>query len=69
MCRILKVIHNFGKHCSCHLQGEYVLGEHFVEAVDRSGTGQEVGYDGSDWWIRRADCYPIGNEHVVEEKR
>jgi hypothetical protein len=23
--RILRIIQRFGKHCSCHLQGEYVM--------------------------------------------
>jgi hypothetical protein len=26
---VLKIIHRFGKHFSCHLQGEYVMVGHF----------------------------------------
>jgi hypothetical protein len=36
---MLKVIQRFGKHCNCHLQGEYVLVGCFWEPH----IGQEVG--------------------------
>jgi hypothetical protein len=32
--------------------------------------GQAVdGFDGTDWWSRRAGYYPTGEEHVVEKNR
>jgi hypothetical protein len=34
-----KVIQHFGKHCSCHVQGEYVLVGHFWKPY----VGQAVG--------------------------
>jgi hypothetical protein len=33
------------------------------------GNRWRVGFDGADWWSGREGCYPIGDEHVVEEKR
>jgi hypothetical protein len=38
-CRMLKIIQRFGKHCSCHLQGEYVMVGHFWQPY----IGQTVG--------------------------
>jgi hypothetical protein len=36
--RMLKIIERFGKHCSCHLQGEYVM----VGRPWKHYTGQAV---------------------------
>jgi hypothetical protein len=36
---MLKIIQHFGKHCSCHLQHEYVMVVHFWKLY----TGQAVG--------------------------
>jgi hypothetical protein len=63
--QMLKVIH-FGKHCSCHLQGEYMLVQQLLEY--RTGSRWQVGCDGANW-SGRAGCYPIGDEHVVRERR
>jgi hypothetical protein len=35
----------------------------------RAGSRRGVGFDGADWWSGRAGCYPIGDEHVTEEKK
>jgi hypothetical protein len=37
--RMLRIIQRFGKHCSCHLQGECVVVGRFL----KSYTGQAVG--------------------------
>jgi hypothetical protein len=63
---MLKVIHRFSKHCSYHLQGELV--GYILEDLYRAGSRWQVGCDKSEW-NGIADCYPIGNEHVVEKKR
>jgi hypothetical protein len=34
---MFKIIHHFGIHCSCHLQGEHVLVGHFWKYADGSG--------------------------------
>jgi hypothetical protein len=36
---MLKISHHFSKHCSCHLQGEYVMVGHFWKPY----IGQAVG--------------------------
>jgi hypothetical protein len=33
----------------------------------RAGNGWGVECDGADCWSRRADCYPVGDKHTVEE--
>jgi hypothetical protein len=38
---MLKIIHRFGKHCSCHLQGEYVLIGRFWNPYIRQTIGCE----------------------------
>jgi hypothetical protein len=38
--QMLKVIH-FHKHCSCHLQGEYVLDRCFWEPYIRQAVGSK----------------------------
>jgi hypothetical protein len=58
----------FGKNCSCHLQGEYVLVGNFWKPY----IGQEVGGEWdlmNDWRSGRVDCYPVGDKHKVEEKK
>jgi hypothetical protein len=30
---VLRIIQRFGKHCSCHLQGDYVMIGLFLEAL------------------------------------
>jgi hypothetical protein len=45
-----------------------MVGEAFLEALYRADSRWRVGFDGSDWWSGRAGCYPIGDEHVTEEK-
>jgi hypothetical protein len=37
--RVLRIIQHSGKHCSCHLQGEYVIGGRFRKPY----MGQRVG--------------------------
>jgi hypothetical protein len=37
---VLKIIQRFGTHCSCHLQGEYVLAEQFLGALYREVDGE-----------------------------
>jgi hypothetical protein len=34
----------------------------------RVGSGWSVGCHGPDWWSRRTDCYPIGDDHEFKEK-
>jgi hypothetical protein len=38
---MFKVIQSFGKHSSCHLQGEYILVECFLEAYVEQAVGGE----------------------------
>jgi hypothetical protein len=38
-----------------------------LEALYRAGSRWEVGFDDADWWSRRVGCYPMGEEHGVEE--
>jgi hypothetical protein len=64
--RMLKII-RFGKHCSYHLQGEYVMVGRFWQPY--IGHRWASGFDCGDWWGGKAGCYPIGDEHVAEKKR
>jgi hypothetical protein len=41
LCQVLEVIQNFGKHCSCHLQGEYVLVRGFGKTFIEQAVGGE----------------------------
>jgi hypothetical protein len=61
----LKVIQCSGKQRSCHPPEECV-GWHFLKALYTAGSGQWVGYGGSDWQGRTAICYPTGDKHVVQ---
>jgi hypothetical protein len=38
---VLKIIRRFGKHCGCHIQGEYVISGRFWKPY----VGQAVGSD------------------------
>jgi hypothetical protein len=61
---MLKVIQRFSKHCSCHFQGEYV-GKFWKPYIGQAVDGK---WDMTGL-TRRAGCYLIGHEHMVEEKR
>jgi hypothetical protein len=37
-------------------------------AILEEGSMWRVGFDGAYWWSGRAGCYPMGDEHVDEEK-
>jgi hypothetical protein len=50
---MLKIIQGFDKHCSCHLQGEFLM-FFFLEALHRAGSSWRVGIVGADWWSGRA---------------
>jgi hypothetical protein len=64
---MLKVIQHFGKHCICSLQGEYLLvGCFFWKLYIEQAVGGELVVM---VLIGGAGCYPIGDEHMVEEKR
>jgi hypothetical protein len=52
--RILKVIQPFGKHCSCHLQGECVLVGCFSEALKRAGGRWRARCDKQDYMAQQA---------------
>jgi hypothetical protein len=43
------VFQRFGNHCSCHLQGECVLGLEWLEVLYRPGSGWRVACVGRDW--------------------
>jgi hypothetical protein len=67
---MLKIIQHFGKQCSnCHLLSESVMAGHFLQPYTGHAERGRVGFDGADCWSGRADCYPIGDEHVAEEKK
>lgn len=38
-CRMLRAVQHFGKNCSCHFQGKYVLDGHFCHVC----VGQRLG--------------------------
>jgi hypothetical protein len=40
--RILKIIQRFGKHCICHLQGEYVMVGRFWQPYIGQAVGGEL---------------------------
>jgi hypothetical protein len=40
-----------------------------LEALYRAGSEWRDKFDGADWWRGGAGCYPMGEEHVVEERR
>jgi hypothetical protein len=46
---MLRIIQRFGKHYSCHLQGEYVRVGRFIGQT----VGDELHFDGADWWTGR----------------
>jgi hypothetical protein len=39
---------HFGKHCSCHFQGMYVMGQ-VLEALYTAGNEWRDRFDGADW--------------------
>jgi hypothetical protein len=43
---MLKIVQHFGKHCSCHLQGEYIMVGHFWQPDIERGSRQRLGFDG-----------------------
>jgi hypothetical protein len=47
--RMLSIDRRFGKHCSCHFQGECVVGR-VLEALCGAGRRWRVRFDGADWW-------------------
>jgi hypothetical protein len=60
--RMLNVIQRFGKHPSCHLQGECLLvGCFWKPYIEQVISGE--------WRSGGAACYSISDEHVVEERR
>jgi hypothetical protein len=42
LCRMLRVVQYFGKHCSCHLQGDYVFAGRFWYPYVELGDGRSV---------------------------
>jgi hypothetical protein len=64
---MFKVLHHFGKHCICHLQGEclWVI----KMPLYRSDSWQWVGVEVMiEWMNRGAGCCPIRSDCLVEEK-
>jgi hypothetical protein len=63
---MLNIIRRFGKHFSCHLQDECIVGI-ILEALY---TGHAV-RGGLDLTVMtgEAGCYVTGKKHVVEENR
>jgi hypothetical protein len=59
---------HFGKFCSCHFLGGYEVGQ-VLETLYRAGSDWLDKFDGADWWNGGVGCYPVGEEHVVEERR
>jgi hypothetical protein len=39
---MLKIIQRFGRHCSCHLQGEYVMVGRFLKPYIAQTVGGEL---------------------------
>jgi hypothetical protein len=54
---MLRIIQRFGKHCSCHLQGECVVVGRIWKPYIGAGSRWRIGYDGADWWNGRAGYY------------
>jgi hypothetical protein len=57
--------------CIIHYRTDELL-EYVVEQVLDAHVGQAVSgekFDGADWWSRGASCYPMGEEHMAEERR
>jgi hypothetical protein len=60
---MLRINQRFGRHRSCHLQGECVVGR-VLEALYRASRRWRVRFDGADWWRGGVGRYPMGEEHV-----
>jgi hypothetical protein len=50
---MLSINQRFSKHCSYHLQDEYVV-ERVLEALYRAGCMWRVSFDGADYWSKGA---------------
>lgn len=61
-CKMLKAFQCFGKDCSYHLQGGCLWG-------DLEGQCAVSGRWRHEMIKRGVGCYPIGTNHVVEDKR
>jgi hypothetical protein len=49
--RMLSINQHFGKHYSCHFQGECVVGQ-VLEALYGAGSRWRGGFDGAGWWSK-----------------
>jgi hypothetical protein len=63
---MLRAVRRFGKHCSCHLQGECVEAGQFWKPYIGQATSGELDLMVV---IGGAGCYLMGEENMVEEKR
>jgi hypothetical protein len=54
--------HQFSKHCSCHLQSEFVVGQ-VLEVLYRASCRWQVRFHGPDWWNNGVGCHPMGEDH------
>jgi hypothetical protein len=64
---MLSINLRFGRHYSCHFQGECVLGQ-ALKALYRADSEWRGRFDGADWWRGGTGCYQMGQEHVVDER-
>lgn len=65
--RMLRNVRNFDSHCSCHLQGEYIVVGRFWKPyiLYRAGSRLCVGFNDTNCWSGRAVCYQMGEVHMV----